>query len=304
MRYIDYSDFKLKNSAVCLGKFDGLHIGHRELIEYAVSMKKYGLEAVIFTFLMNPRLLKNTEDFSQIYTEEEKRAMIEDAGADILLSYPFDIAMFSMEPECFVKNILIDKLDTKHLIVGTDFKFGHNRVGDVSLLQEMSIKYGFVVHAFDKVHYLEKAVSSTRIRACLREGKIEEANQMLGSPYCIAGKVLHGRKLGRTLGIPTINIVPEEVKLLPPNGVYASKTWIAGTAFEGISNIGVKPTVGAEKKRLIETYIFDYSGDLYGEELKVSLYTFERPEKKYDSIDELKDQMKLDIEFGRNYFNV
>lgn len=302
MRYIDYGDFKLKNSAVCLGKFDGIHIGHRELINYAVSMKKVGLKSVIFTFLMNPRMLKTTEDFSLIYTEEEKKIILQDAGADVLVSYPFNRAMFSMEPECFIKNILINKLDTKMLIVGKDFRFGHNRSGDVSLLFELSKKYGYELKTFDKVRYKDKIVSSTRIRDCLYNGKMEEANHMLGVPYCIMGEVLHGRKLGRTLGMPTINIVPEEVKLLPPNGVYASKTWIDGQAYYGISNIGVKPTVGAEKRRLIETFIFDYSGNLYGRKLKVDLYTFERPEQKFDSIHELKNRMELDTVFAKEYF--
>ena len=302
MRYIDYSNFKLKNSAVCLGKFDGIHIGHRELINYAVSMKKNGLKAVVFSFLMNPRMLKNTEDFSLIYTEDEKKIILKDAGTDILVSYPFNRAMFSMEPECFVKNILIDKLDTKILIVGKDFRFGHNRSGDVALLRQLSSKYGYELKTFDKVMYNDEVVSSTRIRTCINEGSIEEANEMLGVPYCIVGEVLHGRKLGRTLGMPTINIVPKEVKLLPPNGVYASKTWIDGCAHYGISNIGVKPTVGAEKRRLIETFIFDFSGNLYGRKLKVDLFAFERPEQKFASVEELKNQMEHDTVFARNFF--
>jgi len=302
LKYINYSDFKLKNSAVCLGKFDGFHIGHRELIDYAVSMKNNGYKAVIFSFLMNPRLLKNTEEFSLIYTEEEKKLIIKDAGADVLISYPFDIPMFSMEPECFIQKILVEQLDAKIVIVGKDYRFGHNRTGNVALLQELSSKYGYEVKTLDKVTYKDEVVSSTRIRACIKDGKMEEANLMLGMPYCIVGEVLHGRKLGRTLGMPTTNIVPDDVKLLPPNGVYASRTWLNGVAYNGISNIGVKPTVGAEKKRLIETFIFDYSGNLYGKKLKVDLYAFERCEQKFDSIEELKAQMELDTEFAKGYF--
>ncbi|MDK2809127.1 MAG: riboflavin kinase / adenylyltransferase [Clostridiales bacterium] len=304
MKYIDYSDFKLEKSAVCLGKFDGVHIGHRELIRAAVERKKQGLRAVIFTFLMNPRVLNGDKELRLIYTEEEKRQIMEEAGADVLVSYPFDQAMFSMEPERFVSDVLLEKMDTKVLIVGRDFHFGHNRTGDVILLEKLSKQYGFELITFDKVMYEGVAVSSTRIRHAIAEGSMEKVNQMLGKPYRIMGEVIHGRKLGRTLGIPTINMLPEEVKLLPPNGVYASKIWIQGVAFYGISNIGVKPTVGAEKRRLMETYIFDYSGDLYGEYLKVDLYQFERPEVKFDSIEELKVQMLKDEQYGRAYFKM
>ncbi|MEG2512990.1 MAG: bifunctional riboflavin kinase/FAD synthetase [Acetivibrio sp.] len=303
MRYIDYSDLKLEKSAVCLGKFDGLHIGHRQLIQYGISMKKEGYRSVVFSFLMNPRLLKNTGDFSLIYTEEEKKDILERAGVDVLISYPFDVEMFSMEPECFIEEILVDKLDAKVVIVGSDFRFGHNRRGNVELLVKLSEKYGYRVKIFEQVMYKDEIVSSTRIRDCIKKGDIEEANHMLSEPYCVIGEVLHGRKIGRTLGMPTTNIIPEEVKLLPPNGVYASKTWLDGKEYAGISNVGVKPTVGAEEKRLIETFIFDYSGDLYGKRLKVDLYVFERPEKKFNSLEELKIRMEKDTTFGKQYFS-
>lgn len=302
MEYIDYSDFQLKNSAVCLGKFDGLHIGHQKLIKYALELKQQGLRSVIFTFLMNPRLLKKEPDFSLIYTEEEKKEIFRRLYVDTVISYPFNREMLAMEPEAFVKEILLKKLDTRTVIVGTDFRFGHNRMGDVALLERLGNESGFKVKAFDKLTYNNEIVSSSRIRQCIKAGQMEEAGCMLGRPYAIWGRVLHGRKLGRTLGMPTINIVPEEWKLLPPNGVYASKTWIDGKAYPGISNIGVKPTVGAELRRLIETFIFDYEGDLYGRDLKVDLYVFKRPEKKFNSLCELKENMEADTAFGRRYF--
>lgn len=301
MKYIDYSNFSLENSAVCLGKFDGLHIGHRELIDYSVALKEEGYQSVIFTFLMNPRLLRNPGDFFEIYTEQEKRKLLENMGVDVLVSFPFDKEMFAMEPEDFVLDILIDKLDTKVVIVGNDFRFGHNRSGDVSYLKKMGKDYGFLVKSFDKVEFEEEIVSSTRIRNCIIKGDIEKANKMLGQPYCFIAEVLHGRKIGRTLGMPTINMVPADTKLLPPNGVYASNTWLDGKPYAGISNIGVKPTVGAEEKRLMETYIFDYTGDLYGRKLKVDLFVFERPERKFASLNELKEQMEKDTAFGKSY---
>lgn len=302
MKYLDYSEFKLKNSAVCLGKFDGFHIGHRELIDYAVSMKERGMQAVIFTFSVSPRLFQDIEGFSLIYTEEEKKEILEAAGVDVMISYPFDQMMFSMEPERFIEEVLVGKLDARMVIVGKDFHFGHNRSGDITLLERLSEKYGYEVKAFDKVTYEDEVVSSTRIRTCIQEGRMEEANRMLGRPYFIMGEVLHGRKIGRTLGMPTINMVPQAVKLLPPNGVYASRTWIDGREMEGISNVGIKPTVGAEESRLIETFIFNYSGDLYGKVLKVDLYEFERPEQKFASLEQLKHRMELDTAFGKEYF--
>ncbi len=301
MEYIKDREFKLEKSAVCLGKFDGVHIGHRQLIKYSVEQKEQGYHPVVFTFSVNPRQRKDFSEFRQIYLENEKKVILEGMGVETVISYPFDEAMFSMDAEAFVREVLLEKVDTRMVIVGEDFRFGKGRKGDVALLTRMGEEYGFQVKAFTKVTYQGAVVSSTRIRECIKEGNLEAANAMLGSPYFVVGEVLHGRKLGRTLGMPTANIVPEEGKLLPPNGVYVSKTWIDGKEWPGISNFGVKPTVGAEEKKLVETYIFDYSGDLYGEELKVDFYAFRRAEQRFDSIKELKEQMEKDTVFGKRF---
>lgn len=207
-----------------------------------------------------------------------------------------------MEPEQFIKEILVKQLDAKAVVVGSDFHFGHNRCGDIALLERMSEEYGYKLIVFEKVKLGGSCVSSSRIRKELRNGNMELVQQMLGQPYFVTGTVTHGRKLGRTLGMPTANIVPSDEKLLPPYGVYVSKTKVDGKEFIGITNIGVKPTVGAEEKRLVETFLFDYHGNLYGKELKVDLYCFERPEKKFVSIEELKQQMENDAIFGKQYF--
>lgn len=304
MEYIDYREFKLNNSIVCLGKFDGLHIGHQKLIKCAEEIKKDDLQTVIFSFQMDPRLLSGNENVKFIYTKEEKHKLMETYGVDYFISYPFDEAMFGMEAETFVKEILVEQLGVKHIVVGTDFRFGYKRKGDVELLKKLSDVYGYEVMAVEKVSYEGDIVSSTRIRECIENGEIELANAMLGMPYTIMGEVLHGRKLGRTLGMPTANMVPADEKILPPNGVYASRTWIGDKAYYGISNVGVKPTVGAEENKLIETFIFDFAGDLYGQWLKVELYTFERPEQKFSSIEELKHCMEQDTLFGKKYFRL
>lgn len=305
MEYINYSDFKLKNSAVCLGKFDGIHMGHRRLIEYSIAQKKAGLHSVVFTFSVHPAFLKK-EDFSLIYNEEEKKEILEEMGVDTLVSYPFDEAMFSMEPKEFIKKVLVEKLDTKIIIVGTDFHFGHNRKGDTKLLEEYAGKYGYKLKVFEKICMDGSDVSSTRIRACIGEGRMEEANRLLGAPYRIRGMVVYGKQLGRKLGMPTANLKPDSVKLLPPNGVYASRIFFDGGYWDGISNIGVKPTVAETQHILqpsLETYLFDYSGNLYGRKVTVFLYNHTRPECRFSSVEELKDRMEQDVLLGKQYFS-
>ncbi len=302
MKYINYTDFQLKNSAVSLGKFDGLHIGHRKLFDYTKEMKKEGLNAVVFSFLRPPIHLLKDKEINLIYMEDEKRKILEHMDMDVLVSYPFDKMSLSMEPEDFIHNILVGKLDAKVIAVGTDFRFGHNRKGNVDFLAKMAEKYGYRLQVFEKVAYKGDIVSSTRIRWELAEGNMQLAAELLGEPYSVWGEVVHGRKLGRTIGMPTTNIVPEQEKLLPPNGVYVSLTEIDGKMYPGISNVGVKPTVGEEENRLIETNIFDFSGDLYGKVLKVELHSFVRPEQKFASVEQLKMQMEKDTIKARNYF--
>ncbi|KSV57651.1 bifunctional riboflavin kinase/FAD synthetase [Acetivibrio ethanolgignens] len=302
MQYINHTEFKLKNTAVSLGKFDGLHRGHRKLFEAVQKEQKNGLTGVVFSFLLPPGTFLENKKVNLIYTEEEKKDLLEHMGMDVLVSYPFDKAALSMEPEDFIRDILIEKLDAKVIVVGSDFRFGHNRRGDVRLLEELSLKYGYQLQVFEKVTMEGAIVSSTRIRSELSRGNMELAARFLGDPYSITGEVVHGRKLGRTIGMPTINMALPKEKLLPPNGVYASITEIDGKEYQGVTNIGVKPTVGAEEQRLAETYIFDYRGDLYGRVLRVSLYAYERPEKKFASVEELKQQMERDKEFGKGYF--
>lgn len=302
MDYINYTEFQLKNSAVSLGKFDGLHRGHRKLFDCILEEQKNGRNSVVFSFLFPPGNLLNDKEVSLIYTEEEKKELLHHMGMDVLVSYPFSKESLSMEPEDFIREILAEKLDAKLIAVGSDFRFGHNRRGDVALLEEKAEEYGYYLQVFDKVALEGGIVSSTRIRKEIARGEMESAARLLGAPYSILGKVIHGRRLGRTIGMPTINMALPKEKLLPPNGVYASLTEIDGAFYPGVSNVGFKPTVGAEKEKLVETYIFDYSGDLYGRTLKVSLCAFERPEEKFPSIEELKTQMEQDICFGRNYF--
>ena len=228
--------------------------------------------------------------------------MLRKWGVDYLLECPFVESISHMEAEEFVRKILVERLHVRYLAVGTDFRFGCQRRGDYRLLQRLSAECGYEVEVVKKACWQGEEISSSRIRQELEQGHMELVNQLLGYAYSVTGEVLHGRKIGRTLGMPTMNIVPSVRKLLPPNGVYATRTVIAGELFEGITNIGYKPTVGAETWKGVETYLFDLDRNLYGEVLTVRFYGYERPERKFDSLEELKNRIGQDVEWGRTYF--
>lgn len=305
MEYIaECTNFKLHNSVVTLGKFDGIHRGHQLLLNKVLEQKKLGYQSVMFTFSYHPSNLFSNKEIELIYTEDEKKCLLERSGLDVLISYPFTEETASMEPEDFIKEVLMEKIDAKKIVVGKDFRFGHKRRGDVDLLHTMAEECGYELIVFDKMKVGDRVIGSSYIRSEIAKGHIETVNKLLGSPFTIMGKVQHGRKIGRTLGFPTTNLITPSNKLLPPNGVYASKTRINGIEHPGVTNIGFNPTVGAIPERRVETFIFDYDADLYGEIIEVSLYDYSRPEIKFDSVEDLKKQMNQDILFSRKYFNI
>ena len=305
MEYITgRTEFKLTNSAVSLGKFDGLHLGHQLLLNKILEQKEHGQKAVMFTFMYHPYNLFSDKEIELIYTEEEKRYLLEQCGLDVLVSYPFTQDTASMEPEIFIKEVLIDRLDAKIIVVGTDYCFGKDRKGNVELLKAFQKTYDYKLFVIEKIQENNQEISSSLIRSEIAKGHIEYANKMLGIPYSIMGTVQHGRKIGRTIGFPTTNLIPDKNKLLPPNGVYASMTTIDGVKYPGVTNIGFNPTVGETPEKRVETYLFDYDKDLYGKFLQVSLYAMERGEKKFNSIEDLKEQMNKDIVFGKQFFSL
>lgn len=294
--------FQYHNSCVTLGKFDGLHRGHQLLLSYLAKYEKLGFTSVMFTFDYHPGNLFSEREIDLIYTEEEKKTLLTADGPQVLISYPFTKESASMEPEEFIKQVLVKQLDAKIIVVGTDYRFGSKRRGDVTMLQEYALEYGYEVIVCEKIMFDGQVISSTRIREELRNGKIEYVNEMLGHPYTIMGEVVTGRQLGRTIDIPTVNLLPETHKLLPPNGVYASIVRFDGKCYQGVTNIGCKPTVESSGQIGVETHIFDYHGDLYGKYIEVELYAFERGECKFTSVDELKERMQKDIVFAKEYF--
>lgn len=282
-------------SAVTLGKFDGLHRGHQKLIRRILEEEKKDPELKSVVFTINPKTL------GRLLTPDEQRDMLERQGISRLIQCPFIPEISGMEPERFVREILVERLHTAFLAVGTDFRFGRDRAGDAAMLAALGEKLGFRVEIVDKECYGDREISSTYIREALEAGNLGLAAELLGYPYCVMGEVRHGRQIGRTLGMPTINLVPGGEKYLPENGVYASLTEINGKTYPGITNIGFKPTVG-ESFRGVETYLFDFEQDVYGQYVRVGLHAFERPEQRFGSMEALKEQMHRDILFGKEYF--
>ncbi len=305
MEYIHGTDdFQLnKNSAVTLGKFDGLHTGHQKLIEIvrqkAIEDK---LLSVLFTFDSLPLSICPQKYQHFISTSSERRRLCEDLGLDVEIEYPFTDEFMHMEPEDFIRRILIDKLHAKYVVVGTDYRFGKDRAGDAEVLREAGERLGFSTIVVEKEKYQDKEISSTYIREELKLGHMETVNVLLNRPFNVTGVVSLGRQLGRKLDFPTINIYPTEYKLLPPNGVYATQTTIDEKKYYGVTNLGTKPTVSDAPEISVETFLFDFDDDVYGKKVNVDFMHFIRPEMKFEDIEGLKKQIAVDSDFARNMF--
>ena len=294
-------DFRIpEESAITLGKFDGIHKGHQKLMRKILEKKEQGLGAVVFTFGKMPGTISYGKGRT-ILTEREREYHLEKMGIDYMIECPFVPEIIGMEPERFVKEILVEQLHVKYIAVGPDFRFGHNRKGDGALLIELGKVYGYKVEIFEKECLEEKVISSTYVRFMLETGEMETVRKLLGYPYYVSGTVVHGHEIGRTLGIPTINLLPDEEKILPPNGVYLTKTLFDGQEYFGITNIGVKPTISGIEAKGVETHLFDFEGDLYDKELLVEFYAYERPEYRFASLEELKAQLGKDAAWGRKF---
>ena len=298
----DTIDFKiLQNTAVAIGKFDGMHKGHRILFEKILEGKKRGLKAVIFTFDPPPEVLFGKRDNKVITTREEKRILFRKMGIDILIEYPLNKETAAILPRDFVAQVLKEKMNMSYLVAGSDITFGHRGEGNAALLKEMCKEYDFTLELIEKIREKGREISSTFVREEIQAGRMEEVTKLLGVPYEIAGEVVHGAKLGRRIGMPTINLLPCKEKLLPPKGVYYSKTLIGSREYKSITNIGKKPTVNQEDIIGAETYIYEFDQDVYGRSAVVKLLGFRRPEMKFDSVESLKEQMMKDIQAGREW---
>ncbi len=299
----DSTDFHIEEpTVVTIGKFDGIHNGHAAIFE---RMKKYasqGLKIAVFTFDIPVGSLLAHEKSRVLTTRIEKRRIFEKLGADYLIEFPFNEKTAAISAQAFIDDYLTGRLNVRAIVVGSDFKFGHRGLGDGAMLKRYARDHGYEAEIMDKLTGSGGVISSTAIRECIERGDIPAANDMLLYPYFFYGEVMHGRRIGRTLGMPTVNLIPKEDKLMPPNGVYFSGVEYEGRRYEAITNIGRKPTVEKEGAAIgIETYIYDFEGEIYGEELTVSLYEFLRPELKFASLDALKEQLKTDVAEGEKW---
>lgn len=295
------TEFQLDgSSAVAIGKFDGIHQGHQKLIHKIIEQKEKGRLATVFTFDTSASAFFAGEE-KELTVKAEKRAIFEAMGVDVLIEFPLNQETAATEPAEFVHRYLVKQMRTAYICAGTDLSFGRKGAGNYELLQQYADAYGYQVELIDKVKMDGEDVSSTRVRDAVRAGRMEEVTKMLGVPYSVSGIVEHGKRLGRTIGMPTANLLPDQDKLLPPNGVYYSQVILGGTSYRSISNIGCKPTVSDRKIMGVETYLYDFEGDIYGRDITVQLLAFRRAEIKFDGVESLKAQMEKDIEAGRSY---
>ena len=303
MKYItDTLDFALeKRSAVTLGKFDGLHRGHQKLVNRILELGKDGFETVIFTFYVSPLDRLGKGPGGMLLTPPERAQMAKDLGVDCMIACPFNQEGRSMAAEDFVREILAGQLRAAYVGVGPDFRFGHERRGDARMLRELGERLGFGVEILDKEEQEGRPISSSWVREALGRGDMPLVKSLLGYAYSFRGTVIHGHKLGRKIGFPTINMLPDKGKLLPPFGVYLSRVQIRGREYNGISNLGSKPTVDGSFVGL-ETYLYDCQEDLYGADARVSLLKLLRRERRFSGVEALREQLSLDIQRGKEFF--
>lgn len=302
MRIIEAcTEFEIhEETAVAIGKFDGVHIGHQKLLQEILNKRKEGLFSCVFTFDPPPDAFFGKRQPVELTTREEKRRIFAKLGIDILIEFPLNKETAATTPEDFVKKILVEQMHTRFIAAGTDLSFGQGGRGNSVYLCAMQEIYGYKTKIIEKIRKNGREISSTYVREAVDQGKMELVRELLGEPYPVYGEIVHGNKLGRSIGMPTINQLPPENKALPPFGVYFSEVEIEGNIYKGVTNIGKKPTVDGHYTG-VETFLYNFNQDVYGDMAQVRLYSFKRPERKFESIEALKAQMKADIEAGIHY---
>ncbi|WP_294752305.1 bifunctional riboflavin kinase/FAD synthetase [uncultured Ruminococcus sp.] len=289
-----------KLSSVALGIFDGVHLGHRAVINAALAQREKGLAAAVFTFGPECALRKAGGSSGYIYTEAEKDMILrEQLGVDIVFSPSFE-SLCGLSGEEFARDILAERMGAAHVCCGGDFRFGRKASCGAEELKGFGERFGFEVEVVGAVEYGGSIVSSSRIREILLAGDIPAANCLLGSDYFINAEVADGNHIGRTIDFPTINQDFGDGQLVPRYGVYATSTEINGKMYSSVTDVGVKPTIEGVRRPLAETHIIGFRGDLYGMTVSVSFHSFIRPERKFGSLDELKRQINADIKSAMN----
>lgn len=285
-----------KKTILTLGTFDGVHIGHKKILERITQNTENGkYESLVLTFFPHPRMvLQEKSEIKLLNTISEKSKLLEETGIENLVIHPFNESFSRLTAEEFVHSILVDQFHIQKIIIGHDHRFGRNRTANIDDLIAFGAEYGFEVEQISAQEIQDVSVSSTKIRKALNEGNMALANDYLGYNYFLTGEVVKGKQLGRTIGFPTANIqVEEDYKLIPKKGVYVAKALIGQKEVFGMMNIGFNPTVSGEKQT-IEVHLFDFDVDIYGEKIEVSLLHYLREEQKFGSVDLLKAQLNQD----------
>ena len=288
--------------AIAIGKFDGIHIGHQALLECIINKKKNNMQAIVFTFSPSPEEFFKGRILPAIDTVDEKRESFDRMGVDILIEYPLTKESAAISPWDFMQKILLDKLHAGYVVSGKDLSFGNKGLGNSKMLSEFAKENDFQYEMINKVCIDNQEISSTAVRSAILNGDMVLAGKMLGREYQISGEIVHGRALGRTMQMPTINIVPSKHKLLPPSGVYATITVMEDRQIMGVTNIGYKPTVSNEMKLGVETHLFDFDEDVYGKYAGIVLLKRLRGEKKFKSLGELTKGIADNVQQTREYF--
>jgi len=293
---------KFPNPVLTIGNYDGIHVGHRTIIEIVKGKaREMGGTPMLMTFHPHPlHVLRPEKELPSITPVAEKKRLIEEAGIEVLLILPFTEELSQLSPEAFVREILIGKLGIKGLVVGYDFKFGRGGRGDIDGMKRYARSYGFFVEVVSVVTIGGEKVGSNKIRKLLQSGEVDKANLLLGRPYMVSGEVVHGEGRGRAFGFPTINL-KTDFDLVPPNGVYVSEVVIGGKRFQSATNVGCNPTFGG-RERTIETFILDYDDDLYGENVRLFFYVKLREEVRFENVSGLRMQIERDVAAARDYF--
>ncbi|MFV0519954.1 MAG: riboflavin biosynthesis protein RibF [Lachnospirales bacterium] len=291
------NDFSIQEeSIVFIGNFDGVHRGHMSLVKSAIEIKKENknLVTVALSFFPHSKAYFQNKNFQTIFTLEEKAIAFKRLGVDYLKICNFNKENQNLLPYDFISKYIVQQLKAKYVVVGSGFLFGRDRAGNIDVLIEICKSFNIkVISVAHLPSDNENKISSSDIREFICSGDIEKANNLLGEPYFAYGKVVSGKKLGRTIGFPTANIDVSDYKLLPPKGVYKTVTTIEGKKYNSITNVGINPTFN-EEKQVIETHLFDFDEDIYNKEIIVDFFEYIRPEKKFNNIEELKNQIITD----------
>jgi len=303
MQVITGNDFIIEEPcAIAIGKFDGIHKGHQWILDELLKAGEKQLKTVVLSFEPSPEVYFGRQEAHFVLTEQEKQDMLASMGIDYYILYPFHAETAKMEAEVFLEEVLLKQLNMKHLVAGDDLSFGYKGKGNGVFLKEREAKYGYTFKLFPKLKIEDEVVSASSLRTAILSGNIKKCTLFMGREFEMSGTVCKGNQIGHKLGFPTCNFVPSEEKLLPPKGVYVTLCDVDGKTYPSVTNVGVKPTVEGESQLGIECHLLDCDMDLYGKEICVRYLSFLRPEKKFNSLDALSEQIKADKEKAKMYF--